>query len=345
MNQIATTSVFSFILLLVALISGVTGYKIQNSHSDYLSYLNALAAGVILAAAFTHLLADANEDLAHYSYPFAPACALAGFLLLVVVETVLSYNITPPECSHLHPQGSDAPDDVEMGCGHQQARVPSTVFPIRTESIVRAANHGRSINCDCAGPQFLPDGGTMTPGSMSLDNSHHYIPTEVGPPTEEHNHDHEHEHEHDHNTCAASHNHSDDTVTHDIALPLQTKSLFQSSPPSVTSEKIIPSAGAYSFWLALVVHSVMEGFAVGVSGNFVQQLAIVLAIVVHKIFASMALTTALIDSQQSNNTFFCLYGIYAIASPAGAIVAAMLTIGDSSTVPGIITGLAAGSFM
>lgn len=94
MNQIITTSIFAIVLALVALLSGFTGYKIQNSNADYLSYLNALSAGVILSAAFTHLLADAMEDLEDFDYPVAPACALAGFLLLVSVETMLTFNMS-----------------------------------------------------------------------------------------------------------------------------------------------------------------------------------------------------------------------------------------------------------
>ena len=48
-----------------------------------------LQTGVILAAAFTHLLPDAIKALSMYTYPVATACSLTGFLLLVTVETVM----------------------------------------------------------------------------------------------------------------------------------------------------------------------------------------------------------------------------------------------------------------
>jgi uncharacterized membrane protein len=52
--------------------------------------LVSLCIGVILGVAFTHLLPDAMNALAPYGeYPLAAACSLGGFLLLILVETLM----------------------------------------------------------------------------------------------------------------------------------------------------------------------------------------------------------------------------------------------------------------
>ncbi len=71
------------------LVAGFTGYTIKQSNGDLITYLNAISTGFIVAASFTHLLPDSIEDLQQFKYPVAAACALAGFLLLVFVETVI----------------------------------------------------------------------------------------------------------------------------------------------------------------------------------------------------------------------------------------------------------------
>jgi zinc transporter ZupT len=48
--------------------------------------LKAFSGGVMLSLAFLHLLADACSRLSHFSYPVAPACALAGWLFMHAIE-------------------------------------------------------------------------------------------------------------------------------------------------------------------------------------------------------------------------------------------------------------------
>jgi hypothetical protein len=82
-----------------------------SNNVEILSYMNAISTGVdlfiplfilirvqvILSAAFTHLLPDAMETLKMYTYPVACASALGGFLVLIVVETVLTFHTIEDE--------------------------------------------------------------------------------------------------------------------------------------------------------------------------------------------------------------------------------------------------------
>ena len=99
MGHIIQTSVCAFLLIVVTVVSGFTRYNFSsgNDNTGTMAYLNAVSTGVILAAAFTHLLPDAIENLKEFSYPLACASALFGFLILVIVETILTYHTLEDE--------------------------------------------------------------------------------------------------------------------------------------------------------------------------------------------------------------------------------------------------------
>jgi zinc transporter ZupT len=104
-------------------------------------------------------------------------------------------------------------------------------------------------------------------------------------------------------------------------------------------------SSAITFWGALMVHSTLEGFGIGVTSS-VQQAAIVFAITIHKGFESLALVGALADSKISFTLYCFLYGIFCCSVPAGAILGALLKSSSANShFAGIITGLASGSFM
>lgn len=82
-------------IFLAAFLGGVLPFYVSSRWPRLLSLLNAVAAGVFLAAALVHLLDDAEQNTGlqrwsevqngRYAFPWAPAFCLAGFLLLVFV--------------------------------------------------------------------------------------------------------------------------------------------------------------------------------------------------------------------------------------------------------------------
>ena len=90
----------------------------------------------------------------------------------------------------------------------------------------------------------------------------------------------------------------------------------------------------------------MEGFGIGVTQDPLQQSTIVIAILIHKGFVSLALAGALLESQLQAVVYVPLFMFFALASPLGAIIACIIDTSSTSCVlAGVITALASGSFM
>ena len=111
-------------------------------------------------------------------------------------------------------------------------------------------------------------------------------------------------------------------------------------------------AAVYTFWMALVVHSTMEGFGIGVADTFLEQATLVMAILIHKVFESLALASLLLDIDMPPAMGLAMYGTFTVATPLGAlfssIVESYVVEGNhvsSKVISGVITGMASGSFM
>lgn len=106
--------------------------------------------------------------------------------------------------------------------------------------------------------------------------------------------------------------------------------------------------------MALVIHSTMEGLGIGAADSYVSQITVVSAILIHKIFESIALVGILIDGNISTVQFRIMFLVFALATPIGAFCTAFIesyvVASDednyqSKVLAGVITALAAGSFM
>ena len=155
----------------------------------------------------------------------------------------------------------------------------------------------------------------------------------------------QHNHGHEHGSYQNDHSHADETT------PLASKNTTQKGHSHAHAHGHLGEGGqitissAITFWGALMVHSTLEGFGIGVTSS-VQQAAIVFAILIHKGFESLALSGALLDSKMSFSLYCLLYGIFCCSVPTGAILGALLKSNSAnSPFSGIITGLASGSFM
>lgn len=140
-----------------------------------------------------------------------------------------------------------------------------------------------------------------------------------------HNHSHSHSHGHHHN--------------HGPSSPVKT--------PSNT-------ASIQAFWMALVIHSTMEGLGIGAADSYISQISVVFAILIHKIFESIALAGILIDGKVDILQSRIMFLIFALATPTGALCTAFMqsyieSSGTSNStgkiLDGVVTALAAGSFM
>lgn len=322
------TILWSIVLFLVSSFAGLTSFRVRNHYQTAMIYLNAASTGVILAAAFTHLLPDAIEDLDQYKYPVGPAMALAGFLLMVLVETALqSRNLRADhkiaEIEHKNHNCEEHDNEFGADPVHNFVyAVPSSSF-VKVQDKVEGKHQGcptlekqcsdnakrrhsltRTEDVDVIDP--LSDGGEIQP----------FLNGEIA--------------------CSA-------VEYSDVLFPRD----HHHGRTSIKGRGSTSSnAAIISLWLALVMHSIMEGFGIGVTSNPLKQSTLVIAVLIHKGFASLALASALLESGMDNQKFTSFFLIFSLASPVGAVSACLVsTSGSSSIVSGIVTGLASGSFM
>mmetsp|Transcript_14367 Transcript_14367/g.21535 ORF Transcript_14367/g.21535 Transcript_14367/m.21535 type:complete len:381 (+) Transcript_14367:71-1213(+) len=341
MAHIITAFVWSFVMILTSVTAGFVRYNVFSGSSDMLAYLNAVSTGVILAAAFTHLLPDAINNLEMYTYPVACASSLCGFLLLVIVETLLTYNTLEIEhkaAEHSHSRHDCSIHNDEKGSSPVHSflsnGVPSSAFPklqprraaSENTACYRRVRRNRSAG-DLSSPSSQPFKSygaveLLTPVESQTSDTTTILDYAI------HSHSHSHSHAHGHNHIHAQ------------------------SHGGKTGDAPATHAAVYTFWLALVIHSTMEGFGIGVADTFIEQSTLVVAILIHKVFESIALAGLLIDSHLPYISSFLMFGTFVLATPSGAVISAVVesyVVSDdgitSKVVSGIITGLASGSFM
>ena len=352
-----STLLWSSVMFSVSAFAGFTSFRVRNQYQKAMIYLNAASTGVILAAAFTHLLPDAIEDLKQFSYPVAPAMSLTGFLLMVLVETALHSNnlATEHEIAAIEheAQGHDCADhDMEHGADP----VHNFLIGIPSSSFVKVKDKVEGMQKGCTTLEKQCNDNTKRRHSLTKqyqldladkdDNDielsvHenqsllHGEESRVGQGNTHHDlslsfsHDHSHSHSHGHN-----HGHQNDGSR-------QKQERKRSGSVQTTT-----AAASTSLWLALVMHSLMEGFGIGVTSNPLKQTTLVLAVLIHKGFASLALASALLESGMEYGTFLTFFLTFSFASPLGAFVACLVSLeGGSTVLQGIVTGLASGSFM
>ena len=127
----------------------------------------------------------------------------------------------------------------------------------------------------------------------------------------------------------------------------------RSSSPS--KSHLSTASSIQTFWMALVIHSTMEGLGIGAADSYLSQITVVSAILIHKIFESIALVGILMDGNIPTVQFRVMFFVFSVATPIGAlctsfiesyvVVASDEDNYQSKLLAGVITALASGSFM
>ena len=87
------------------------------------------------------------------------------------------------------------------------------------------------------------------------------------------------------------------------------------SVPHDTTEK--HSISAYLLLLALSVHSVFEGLAIGVSSTMENTIRLVVAVLIHKIIAALALGISFQRAKTSKGHAALMILLFSLATPIG----------------------------
>eukprot|EP00455_Lapot_gusevi_P024296 TRINITY_DN2522_c0_g1_i2.p1 TRINITY_DN2522_c0_g1~~TRINITY_DN2522_c0_g1_i2.p1 ORF type:complete len:140 (-),score=2.85 TRINITY_DN2522_c0_g1_i2:33-452(-) len=97
--------------------------------------------------------------------------------------------------------------------------------------------------------------------------------------------------------------------------------------------------------IALSMHSVFEGIALGVQNSESHILTLFIAVTVHKWAESVALVTAFIKSKRSRKFSLLFLILFACASPLGIAIGIGLASTGSTILVAVFTSIASGTFL
>ena len=93
------------------------------------------------------------------------------------------------------------------------------------------------------------------------------------------------------------------------------------------------------------MHSIFEGVAIGVSSTFESTIRLIIAVLIHKLIAALALGISFqkADSTRSHAAIMLL--IFGCATPLGTLIGLLISSSGDSGTEGICNALATGTFL
>lgn len=101
----------------------------------------------------------------------------------------------------------------------------------------------------------------------------------------------------------------------------------------------------YILLLALSVHSVITGLALGTSDSTDNETLLITVLLLHKATAAMSLAVSFIKGDVPPARGMRLLVLFATITPAGIILGILLPVSDTSLVPSVLMALSAGTFL
>jgi zinc transporter 1/2/3 len=115
-------------------------------------------------------------------------------------------------------------------------------------------------------------------------------------------------------------------------------------PPPALVPKTDPLQ-SYLLLLALSVHSIFEGIAIGVQSNLSSAIKLMLAVLVHKQVASLALGISFAKAQTEAKQALKMIVVFSGATPVGIALGMVLIMNSTGVVEGVFGALACGTFV
>lgn len=112
-----------------------------------------------------------------------------------------------------------------------------------------------------------------------------------------------------------------------------------------TAEPRVSFLTALFLGIALSLHSVLEGLALGAQQTINASEDVLLAIGAHKGLAAYALGASLVDSNATSGKFWRVAGAFSIASPIGIMFGYLLSEVSDNLVAAALSALASGTFL
>ena len=367
-------------IFLLSLLSAFAPLKLIQTNQQFFSVGNMLAAGILLSAGLVHQLPDSRKSMSHLTENHCQDDVdtmtpefIAGltFLAFLIMEEVIHLVLETSHHAHnvlLNGQHAQVDNTSTHHDDHSDEEAENDR---RSSSVATIHTHTHSLSSplhSTCGGQYHVYGTPVTMPMTTSDpspirNNHHEHPagerqsllykhdrhhslassTNVDPSMTENSHSHNHHHHHHH------HHHGGHIDQH----------LHGSFVASIV------------LLIALSIHSVLEGMAIGVSTDTTSIISTTLAIILHKAFAGFALGSSLVAATTNITTtkdvtsachnkdnHYCpspahrrriLTSIlfFSLCTPTGVVMGVLLEspTNASSISTGIVQAMVAGTFL
>lgn len=309
MNATIAKLLISLAIFLISFFSSAAPLKVINVDDRFFSIGNLLASGVLLAGGLVHQLPDSMENLEDVTdFPLAAFLSGFTFCLFLILE---EYIHTQFEDSFT----IDGTGNEEGGHGHHiHGRQSAGEIPeIANNELSSLLRLDKSRSSCCSHPPLHSE-KTVSTSTVSIRKSAR--PSSVLETFRNETFELDHPIHH-HDGHLAEHMHG-----------------------SLLASVIL--------LLALSVHSIFEGLAIGVAQDMSQVFSTTAAVLAHKAFAGYALGSSMVASQMKEGHFLVLCLVFACCSIAGVFMGILFEQfdgSDNSISTGIIQAMVSGTFL
>ena len=364
MNIVVLKVIVTSATFVIAVLGIWASYKLRR-FTKWFDIASAFSAGIIMATAYTHMLPEAMHEYDHYLYDSAEEAPVAAVALPITTTTMLPvadagvsttttaaplYVAAPPpaqkkkhKCNHKHHHHGEHDHDGhgdEAASGTAGGAVPISANAMSAPDDEDSHEEPYPLIPFLAAISFLLLFLVERGAIMYMKNKkNHTVGNDlkiagecedgsgVTCDSKEHIHDH-HDGHHDHD----DHKHASSAI--DCCKDI--KSLEKMS--EVT---------AFALILAVSLHAVMEGMGMGSRNSTSRVLSAFIGVAAHKGLEGFAVGANLVESAVSTRRFIMYAGVVCLASPIGALIGYLLTLGNAQVgVAGPVLGaLSVGTFL
>ena len=320
----------------IAVIGIWAAYKLRK-FTKWFDIASAFSAGIILATAYTHMLPEAIEQYDHYLIHAQEASAVSAVQAHFASTTAIPDESSTTDSPAVAPTTTPAPRKGCCGGRHHNHahHLPNSEAPANVILAEDAHDHDHDHH-EHPYPMipflaalsflilFLVERGAIIYMKNKKNHSHveeeeikHHVADEKGCDSPAHLHD-----DHGHDNA--------------IACCKDIKSLEKMS--EIT---------AFALILAVSLHAVIEGMGMGSRRHTDDILTAFIGVGAHKGLEGFAVGANLVESAVSTRRFIMYAGVVCLASPLGALIGYLVTLGDSDIdiVRPILGALAVGTFL
>ncbi|KAF2073300.1 hypothetical protein CYY_005399 [Polysphondylium violaceum] len=321
-NPLQLKIISTVTLFVMSMAGGIAPFFMKNLKNSkrYLSWSNSFSGGVFLGAGMLHLFADSSEDMEYYTekynYP------LSAFII----------KGSPIGHGHSHGGHTHTPTPTHKSTPKLSPPKRKVIVDNEKQKLLdsQQQHQYKNYNNTTVGEDCSID----TTGSSSSSGSHSSCNSIIDDCEDQFSASHQQDIS---IPCGAISPHSSinyEKIEEDIVSP------------SPIENPVLP----FLLVIALSIHSIFEGLALGIQNTESHVIDIMIAIFAHKILAAFALGVAIVTntSRPSIVKLSLLILVFSLASPIGSIIG-MIIVNSGGTetqlVSAILQGIASGTFL